>query len=317
MDGLSSSKQSPGDFREILHKVRISVLLVGLALVVSVLYLVGCGTSQNTVIPERGPVGPQGVPGPQGPQGSAGAIGPVGAMGAPGKDGTITISFLQGRKLGVTGTSISALFNHAWQDVVLKRTGMTLITQDARPGRTFQTTFECWGHPAVGAKLGTFQADYTFPGVGGTCGGSQNLGLVDGETFATSLADTDVQVVELGTNDQGFPLGQLGDPTTADTFYGNMRWVVETYLQAKPSLRLVLVTLQFNGLASAAINQEFADAMVGYGNSVGVPVIDMYKLGGVNAVTASTLTRDGVHPSDYAFANFYGPVIAQGLQHVF
>ena len=83
--------------------------LVGLALVVSVLYLVGCGTFQNTVVPERGPVGPQGVPGPQGPQGSAGAIGPAGAMGAPGKDGTSTISFLQGRKLGVTGTSISAL----------------------------------------------------------------------------------------------------------------------------------------------------------------------------------------------------------------
>ena len=57
--------------------------------------------------------------------------------------------------------------------------------------------------------------------------------------------------------------------------------------------------------------------MTTYGKSVGIPVINMFELGGVNALTAGSLLRDGLHPSDFAFTNIYGPVIAQGLQHVY
>ena len=226
------------------------------------------------------------------------------------------VSFLAGRRLGVEGDSISALFNNAWQNVVLARTGMTLAPQDARPGRSFSTAFECWSQPQVGGALGPFTASYVFPTVGSSCGQNQ-MGLSNGMSFAQSLANTDVQIIELGTNDQGTPLGELGDATTAGTYFGNMRWVAETYLQAKPSLRLVFVTLQFNGFASTAVNQQYAAATAQYGNSIGVPVINMFELGGVNAITASALTRDGIHPSDLGFSNFYGPVIAQGLQRIF
>ena len=139
-------------------------------------------------------------------------------------------------------------------------------------------------------------------------------------SFASSLANVDLLVIQLGTNDGVVPLGQLGDATNAGTFYGNMRWVVETYLNAKPTLRIVLVTTQYNGFytpPSAA--QAYASASEAYGNSIGVPVINMYKLGGVNANTISVLTNnsDTVHPSALGFAKFYGPVIAQGLQQIF
>ena len=243
--------------------------------------------------------------------------GSVQTVQAAGKGGDSTVSVLQGKNLGVQGDSISALFGNAWQNVVVKRTGMSLHVQDVRTGRGFATALECWGQPQVGGTPGVFHASYVFPVVGGTCGGGQNIGLVDGETFSASLTDTDIQVIELGTNDQNVPLGQLGDATTAGTFYGNIRWVVETYLTAKPSLRVILVTPQYNGPPSqAATTQQYVAAEIAYGNSVGVPVINMFKLAGVNAITAPTLTRDGLHPSDEGFANFYGPVVAQGILQV-
>lgn len=57
--------------------------------------------------------------------------------------------------------------------------------------------------------------------------------------------------------------------------------------------------------------------MVSYGASAGVPVINMFVLGGVNSITAPVLLRDGIHPSDYGFQAFYGPVIAQHLTMLF
>lgn len=225
------------------------------------------------------------------------------------------VSFLQGRRFAVQGDSIS--LPGSWQKVVLARTGMTLVTQDARSGRGFATAFECWGTPALGAKPGVFTAAYSFPGYPGATCGQEVQGLTDGETFAQSLANIDLLIVQLGSSDYGIQIGQLGDSTSAGTLYGNVRWVVETYLTAKPSLRLVLVTNQFTAFAPPSVTQADANAIAAYGNSVGVPVINMFTLGGLNAITASALTSDGTHPNDFGFANFYGPVIAQGLQHLF
>jgi hypothetical protein len=57
--------------------------------------------------------------------------------------------------------------------------------------------------------------------------------------------------VELGTNDVFEPMGALEDSVTAGTVYGNMQWVCHTFLTAKPTLRIVLVAVQYNGNASA------------------------------------------------------------------
>jgi hypothetical protein len=46
-------------------------------------------------------------------------------------------------------------------------------------------------------------------------------------------------------------------------------------------------------------------------------VINMFNMGGVNSITSGTLLRDGLHPSDFGFANFYGPVIAQELRRFY
>jgi lysophospholipase L1-like esterase len=222
------------------------------------------------------------------------------------------VSFLAGLNLGVQGDSIAAIFNNAWQNVVTARTGMILnpINQNARAGRNMTQAFEVYGTTTPGSALLVNQGTINTP-LGPVSTGTP------GDTLAQDLVQIDLMIVALGTNDASFPLGNLGDPTNAGTYYGNMRWIAETYLSAKPSLRLVFVTPQYSGFGTHPQQQQMAEAMADYGKSMGIPVINMFALGGVNALTAPTLTRDGTHPSDYGFAHFYGPVIAQGLQQIF
>jgi hypothetical protein len=231
------------------------------------------------------------------------------------------VSFLAGRRFSAQGDSITAFGNgysvqpSGWQDVVVQRTGMTQVSQDALAGRTFATALACWGNPAPGAAPGAFNASYVLTGTT-TCGGLM-YGFTNGMSFAQSLANVDLEIISLGTNDHVEPIGTLGDATNSGTFYGNMRWVVEAYLNAKPTLRVVMVTPQFNAIVAPAVTQQYAEAMVAYGNSIGIPVINMFEKGGLNAITAGALTADGTHPNIFGYENFYGPVIANGIISLF
>jgi hypothetical protein len=279
-----------------------------------------------------GPAGPQGIPGVAGAQGllgspgiagQAGAVGPqgptgaTGSVGATGATGTNMVSFLQNRRFAVQGDSISAILGNQWQKVVSSRTGMTQVVQDARPGRRFDTALECYGNPAVGVAPGTFNANYLIPGMNNTCA-VFGFGSVNGNTLAQNMANVDVLVLQLGTNDNSvIPIGLLNDATTAGTYYGNMRWVMETYVKANPSMRIVMVTPQYMNNIPSATTLQYVNATVAYGNSVGIPVINMFALGGVNPANYQTLLLDDVHPSNFGINNFYGPVIAQVLQQIF
>jgi hypothetical protein len=77
------------------------------------------------------------------------------------------------------------------------------------------------------------------------------------------------------------------------------------------------VTPQYMNNIPSATTVQYVNAMVAYGNSVGVPVINMFALGGVNSTNYQTLLQDDVHPSNFGINNFYGPVIAQALQQIF
>ncbi len=260
----------------------------------------------------RGVTGATGLPGPVGPAGATGPTGPVGSPGPAGPPGQNANSFLQSRNFGVLGDSISDAYRlgFSWQNVVMTRTGMTLALQDARGGRTFATALECYGTSTPGTTPGIFHYTYNTNNCHAPAG-------TDGNTLAQNLAPVDLEVIELGTNDYVEPIGTLGDSTSANTFYGDMRWVVETLLAAKPSLRIVLVTPELNGFQPASVTQQYVQALVNYGASMGLPVINMFALGGLNPLTAPTLTLDQTHPNAFNYANFYGPVIAQALQQIF
>src|SRR5258705_600352 len=263
----------------------------------SLLFLTGCGVSQpnNATTGLQGPQGPAGPPGPAGPQGPVGtpggppgpqgpigltgAIGPAGPTGPAGATGAAgpQYSYLKGKRLGVQGDSISSLFNNAWQNVVVARTGMTLTSQDARAGRTLHEAFECYGVTTPGMTLGVYtitSSNFNY------CNNYDGTSV--GKTLAQNLANVDVLIIELGTNDVWNPVGALGDPVTAGTIYGALRWVCETYLTANPSMRVVLVTNQYEIGPPSTQLRQVAEAQENYGKSMGIPVINIFNMGGVN-----------------------------------
>lgn len=267
----------------------------------------------------QGLTGPQGVAGTQGLGGAVGPqgpSGPSGPQGAPGVDGLNKVGFLAGKLFSVQGDSIAAIFGNQWQKVVLQRTGMYQVSQDARPARKFADALECYGNPPVGGTPGVFDPTFVMPN-GYPCS-TFTYGWTSGNTLAQNMAGVDVLIVDLGTNDNGVtPVGQLGDSTTAGTYFGNMRWVLESYTKANPAMHILLVTPQYMNAIPNATTLQYVNAIVAYGNSVGIPVLNMFSQGGANAVNYQTLMRDNVHPSDFGFASFYGPAIAQTLQQIF
>ncbi len=254
-----------------------------------------------------GATGPQGKIGLPGPQGPTGPTGPQGLAGVPGQDRT---SFLAGKKFFVLGDSISsiAISRKEWQKVVVNRTGLVPTFNDAIPGRHLYEAFSCYGVTHPGDQLGTYST--AIPGC--TSDGGK-----DGATLAENLADSDLAIIDLGTNDGHEPIGQLGDAPTSGTSEGTLRWIVESLETANPKIRVVIVTPQFNSFASAATFRLLADAEAEYAGSAGIPVINMFRVGGVNPINLSIMTEDGVHPRVWAFDNFYGPVIAQYLMQIF
>ncbi len=183
---------------------------------------------------------------------------------------------------------------------MVNRTGSTITFQDARSGRKFSDAFECYGAPPVGGTLGTFQ-----PNANGNCLAYGDVSAI-GNTLAANLANTDMLLVRLGTNDQNIPLGSLGNAANAGTQYGNMRWVVKTLLNAKPTMRVILITPELNSFASLQNIQNVVDAEIAYANSMRLPVLDLYRTSGNNALTNAIYTYDGTHPSNWAFQNVDG-----------
>ena len=225
------------------------------------------------------------------------------------------LSFLQGRNFGVQGDSISAVFGNAWQNVVIARTGMNLVSQDARSGRNLTTAFECYGTIHAGTAIGV----YNIANSPNSCTGPGQTGNINGQTLAQNLAKVDIEVIELGTNDQNWTLGALGDATTANTFLGNLRWVVETYLQAKthpahrarhPAVQHVLHQRRLR----PAVRRRHAGLWQEHGHPRHQHVRKRRRQPHQRLQPDH---RRAPIPNAFAFANFYGPVIAQGLQQIF
>lgn len=254
--------------------------------------------------------GDNGLLGPAGPQGAQGPTGPTGPQGKAGIAGQDRTSFLTGKRFFVLGDSISSksMANKEWQKVVANRTGLVPTFNDAISGRHLYEAFSCYGVSHPGDQLGTYSTAIS---------GCTSDGGKDGATLAGNLADSDLAIVVLGTNDGHEPIGQLGDVPTSGTSEGTLRWIAETLETANPKIRVVIVTPQFNTNAPAPAFRLLADAEAEYAGSAGIPVVNMYRLGGVNSINLSTMTGDGVHPSLWAFDNVYGPVIAQYLLQIF
>ena len=220
-------------------------------------------------------------------------------------------------RFGVWGDSYSAIFAQAWQKVLLARTGGTIVYQDARGGRSYDNSLECYGITGM-ASWTTYSTNNYNPGnydattLPSYCGtGGNNIGYQAGQSLATNLLNVDALLLYLGTNDVSATIGAWGDVPTSGTFYGNMNGLVNALQTANKTMRIIMVTNNFNtGEGTTAQQQAVANAEVDFGSRMGIPVLNMNANSGINSVNAATLLRDGTHPTDWAFANLVGPAIA-------
>jgi hypothetical protein len=258
-------------------------------------------------------------------------------------------------RIGVLADSIWASFSQVLQDEILRRVNLTpgysatLTYQDARPGRQFQDALECYGGltgTSPSLALGVYNSTNPLAGSGTTapiptCGQFNTVSAPQsGSSLAQNLADVDVLIVALGTNDMndgGSPKHQQpGDPNSllapvlnqqvslaseipvwgsSNTQIGSQAWVLSQLHSANPAMHILMVTTAAhvwnpccdpNALATAAATVQVA-------NFWSDPVIDFTHTSGSNWLTQGTQTQDSVHPSSEAFIHTWAPRITQEL----
>ncbi|MGO1305511.1 MAG: SGNH/GDSL hydrolase family protein [Sphingomonas parapaucimobilis] len=118
--------------------------------------------------------------------------------------------------------------------------------------------------------------------------------------------------VSSGTNDFGqqTPIGGREDAKGAATFWGAMRNVIETALDANPLMRIFFMTplhrgdefKQINGAWPTYSLRAYRDAIIECCLIYGLPVYDQYSRSGLGPMTFSTYMKtddgfDGLHPN--------------------
>lgn len=121
-----------------------------------------------------------------------------------------------------------------------------------------------------------------------------------------TLTSEDVILALAGTNDygngSGTALGVLGDDHTANTFYGDTDYVINTALAGNPALRLLFLTppMRTDKTAANAAGFKLLDYVTAIKDvcaKYAVPVLDLHHCMGINSLTSATLTVDGLHPN--------------------
>jgi lysophospholipase L1-like esterase len=216
-----------------------------------------------------------------------------GLPGPPG--GTVVVPpALTNSNAAIFGDSYLATYGSAWMPFLSSLTGLNFTLQDGRSGRPTQDIFENYSAtPAT--RISQLQ---------------------------TALANIDVVVIELSTNDgqNVATLGSPGDPATASTEYGYVQNAISTLLTAKPGLSIIWIgsilynTSSYGGVGSTPAMQAQLDTAISYVCAQnGVPYLQMSKLSGINSFNWSTYLRDGVHLTDAAYSNKFAPLIAREL----
>lgn len=117
--------------------------------------------------------------------------------------------------------------------------------------------------------------------------------------------DADIWTIFGGVNDWLYntPVGTISD-TDNTTFYGALKSICENIILRPNNPRLILFTpLQSNrngANSNGVVMNEYRRAIIEVGEYYSVPVVDLYKEGGINPINLSTTAPDGVHPTSEA-----------------
>ena len=122
-----------------------------------------------------------------------------------------------------------------------------------------------------------------------------------GTTLTQDLAAIDVVTIMLGTNDGVLvpSLGSLSSTAADGTYYGWLKWAIESLIVAKPSVTIIPIIPMYG--ISGMVNNTVGDAQRAYFGSMGLDYLDLQKTSGISAKTeavASTfLAGDLIHPT--------------------
>ncbi len=234
-----------------------------------------------------------------------------------------------GKRLGVMGDSYSASFGNIWQLGVEAYHNLIPVFQDARAGRpvggsSTNGIFECYGGTSTGTNVGASVS----PGGGGygNCAAANN-GTV-GNTLAQDIANVDLMIVEMGTNDvYGETLGTIADSASTASTYGYIKLALNGLLAARPQMRIVWVEPWQVGdstVTNTTSGQTRAQQMPGVAAAIeavcaqyGVPVVKMLSEAGLNSYNWSIfLNTDLIHPSALGWTKAWIPTVNLRLNNI-
>jgi lysophospholipase L1-like esterase len=145
----------------------------------------------------------------------------------------------------------------------------------------------------------------------------QNKSVVErvlGENGNDPYENADLWTIFAGTNDWNYetPLGTI-QSTLKSTFYGALKAIAEDLLSRENNPVILFITpLQSNRTgvnADGVYMIEYRNAIIDVCQSYSIPYIDLYSVGGINAVNLNTYTSDGLHPTMAGTAVFYPRII--------
>lgn len=177
--------------------------------------------------------------------------------------------------------------------------------------------------PVVASLLGAnsyYQDGHPGNSIAGCC-----AGIVADPSL---ISNYDLITIFAGTNDFGGnkELGQLGD-TTDTTTYGSIYVAISTLVTAYPEKKFAFITPVPRGKFESQPDYDAPNArgkyLTDYVNAIRqtcekyhIPCIDIYDKIGWNEFNITTVTIDGLHPTESATAKSLSPLIAEELKNI-
>lgn len=146
----------------------------------------------------------------------------------------------------------------------------------------------------------------------------QQLGAMTDRLTSENTANIDLITVFGGTNDYGEnkPLGTINDDKTKNTFYGNIKKVIDRIQTLTPKARIVFFTPLMRGKVASQPNQSFyypapngigikleqyVQAIKDVCGEKSIQVIDLFSNSGIDLNNLSEYTVDNLHPNDAGY----------------
>lgn len=228
-----------------------------------------------------------------------------------------------GRSVAFIGDSITRLFSATWPVSVTSALGLLAGYQAGMAGCTMgRRQFAGDTYNSYLQELGftrlidaMVSGDWTAPRAAAQylSDNGQDAKLLEAVNIlaAVNFAILDALVIGFGTNDFGCAL-PIGADTDQDwtTFKGAVNYGLKKIMTEFPSLRILVWTPLWRARQTAGDGKEsdanpnasgiyltdYGDALISRCKALKVPVLDMYRVSGINSFNAGTMFTDGLHP---------------------